>query len=114
MTNNLLHLLYAEAHNYTDPDAYVADLALSSVWGDAEAADIPAERIALLRRIWDDTHCTIRKLIERCGLTQSAFSRYFDIPLRTVQDWYSGRRQCPPYLITMAAELLNCIEGSAR
>lgn len=104
MTNNLLHLLYAEARNYTDPDA--SDLALSSMWGDAEDADIPADRIALLRRIWDDTHCSIRELIERYGLTQSAFSRYFDIPLRTVQDWYSGRRQCPPYLITMAAELL--------
>lgn len=106
MTNNLLHLLYAEARNYTDPDAYVSDLALSSMWGDAEDADIPAECIALLRRIWDDTHCTVRALIERYGLTQSAFSRYFDIPLRTVQDWYSGRRQCPPYVITMAAEII--------
>ena len=113
MTNNLLHLLYAEAHNYTDPDAYVSDLALSSVWGDAEDADIPAERIALLRRIWDDTHCTIRKLIERYGLTQSAFARHFNIPLRSVQHWCLGARQCPQYLITMAAELLNCIEGSA-
>ena len=107
MTSQLRHLLYSEAHNYTDPDAYVSDLALSSAWGDAEDADIPAERITLLRRIWDDTHCTIRELIERYGLTQSAFARHFDIPLRTVQDWYSGRRQCPPYLITMAAELLS-------
>lgn len=103
MANNLLHLLYAEALNYTDPDAYVSDLALSSMWGDA---DIRADRIALLRRVWDDTHCTVRELIERYGLTQSAFSRYFDIPLRTVQDWYSGRRQCPPYVITMAAEII--------
>lgn len=106
MTNNLLHLLYAEARNYTDPDAYVSDLALSSMWGDAEDAEIPADRIALLRRIWDDTHCSIRELIERYGLTQSAFSRHFNIPLRTVQDWYSGRRKCPPYVITMAAEII--------
>lgn len=104
MTNQLRHTLYSEARNYTDPDAYVSDLALSSMWGDA---DSPAERIALLRRVWDDTHCTVRELIEHCGLTQSAFARHFDIPLRTVQDWYSGRRQCPPYLITMAAELLS-------
>ena len=106
MTNQLRHTLYAEARSYTDPDAYVSDLALSSMWGDAEDADIPADCIALLRRIWDDTHCTVRELIERYCLTQSAFSRYFDIPLRTVQDWYSGRRQCPPYVITMAAEII--------
>lgn len=107
MTNNLLHLLYAEALNYTDPDAYVSALALSSAWGDAEDADTPADRIALLRRIWDDTHCSIRELIGRCGLTQSAFARHFNIPLRTVQGWCLGERDCPPYLITMAAELLS-------
>lgn len=106
MTNQLRHKLYAETNNYTDPDAYVSDLALSSMWGDAGDADIPAERIALLRRIWDDTHCTVRELIERCGLTQSAFARHFSIPLRTVQGWCLGERDCPPYLITMAAELL--------
>lgn len=114
MTNQLRHKLYAETNNYTDPDAYVSDLALSSMWGDAGDADIPADRIALLRRIWDDTHCTVRELIERYGLTQSAFARHFNIPLRTVQGWCLGERDCPPYLITMAAELLNCIEGSAR
>lgn len=106
MTNQLRHTLYTEARSYADVDAYVSDLALSSMWGNAEDADIPAERIALLRRVWDDTHCTVRELIERCGLTQSAFARHFNIPLRTVQDWYSGRRQCPPYVITMAAEII--------
>lgn len=107
MTNNLLHLLYSEAHNYTDPDAYVSDLALLSMWGDVKDADIPAERIALLRRIWGDTHCTVRELIERYGLTQSTFARRFNIPLRTVQGWCLGERDCPPYLIAMAAELLS-------
>lgn len=107
MTNQLRHTLYSEARNYTDPYAYVSALALSSAWGDAEDADIPAERIALLRRIWDDTHCTVRELIERYGLTQSAFARRFNIPLRTVQGWCLGERDCPPYLIAMAAELLS-------
>lgn len=106
MTNQLRHRLYTEAHNYTDPDAYVSALALSSMWDDAEDTDISADRTALLRRIWDDTHCTVRELIERCGLTQSAFARHFNIPLRTVQGWCLGERDCPLYLITMAAELL--------
>ena len=37
--------LYAETGAYTDRDAYVSDMALSSVWGDAEDEEIPAERI---------------------------------------------------------------------
>lgn len=62
--------LYAETGAYTDRDAYVSDMALSSVWGDAEDEEIPAERLALLGGIWDGTHCTIPELIEKYGLTQ--------------------------------------------
>ena len=40
--------LYAETGAYTDRDAYISDMALSSVWGDAEDANVPAERLALL------------------------------------------------------------------
>ena len=45
--------LYAETGAYTDRDAYISDLALSSIWGDSEDAEVPAERIALLGGIWD-------------------------------------------------------------
>ena len=48
--------LYAETGAYTDRDAYVSDMALSSVWGDAEDVEIPAERLALLGGIWDGMH----------------------------------------------------------
>ena len=34
--------LYAETGAYTDRDAYVSDMALSSVWGDADDAEVPA------------------------------------------------------------------------
>ena len=95
--------LYAETGAYTDRDAYVSDMALSSVWEDAE---VPAERLALLGGIWDGAHCTIPELIKMYSLTQTGFAQYFGIPLRTVQDWCGGRRGCPPYVAAMAAEIL--------
>lgn len=103
--------LYAETGAYTDRDAYVSDMALSSVWGDAEDAEVPAERLAaerlaLLGGIWDGAHCTIPELIKMYSLTQTGFAQYFGIPLRTVQDWCGGRRGCPPYVAAMAAEIL--------
>ena len=98
--------LYAETGAYADRDAYVSDLALSSIWGDAEDAEVPAERLALLGAIWDGAHCTIPELIKLHGLTQMDFAQYFNIPLRTVQHWYLGDRACPPYVVAMAAELL--------
>lgn len=90
--------LYAETGAYTDRDAYVSDMALSSVWGDAEDAEVPMERLALLGGIWDGTHCTIPELIEKYGLTQTGFAQYFNVPLRTVQHWCLGDRACPPYV----------------
>ena len=98
--------LYAETGAYTNRDAYISDLALSSIWGDAEDAEIPAERLELLGRIWDCAHATIPGLIAKYCLTQSGFARYFGIPLRTVQSWCLGERECPPYVVAMAAEIL--------
>ena len=30
-----------------------------------------------------------------------AFAQYFDIPYRTVQDWYLGKRGMPDYLLRL-------------
>lgn len=105
--------LYAEANAYADRDAYISDLALSSVWGDGEDAEVPAERLELLGAIWDGAHCTISELIKRYGLTQTGFAQYFNIPLRTVQNWCGGQRECPPYVAAMAAEILAANEKQA-
>lgn len=49
---------------------------------------------------------TIREICEKYALAQTAISKEFDIPLRTVQDWYAGRRVPPAYVIKMMNELL--------
>lgn len=102
---------YAESGAYADRDAYISDMALSTIWEDAEDADIPSERLALLGAIWDGTHHSIPYLINKYDLTQTGFAQFFDIPLRTVQDWYSSRRTCPPYVAAMASEILALYVG---
>lgn len=102
--------LYADVSEYTCRDDYISDTAISSIWGDAEGAEIPAERLALLGGIWDGAHCTIPELIEKYGLTQTSFAQYFGIPRRTVQNWCGGQRECPPYVAAMAAEILAAHE----
>lgn len=44
---------------------------------------------------------TIRDLITASGMTQRSFAEYFRIPLRTVENWSTGSRSCPPYLIDL-------------
>ena len=45
-----------EAVNYTDRDAYISDLALSSIWGDDEGAEVPQERLEWLDQLYDAAH----------------------------------------------------------
>jgi len=50
-----------------------------------------------------------RDLLREMGLSQTACSRRFEIPLRTIQNWVSqapaAYRECPPYVRLMMAEL---------
>lgn len=41
---------------------------------------------------------TIKELREASGMTQKAFSEYFGIPKRTIEEWEGERRKCPVYL----------------
>lgn len=106
-TPNIRSMLHQEAQLYTDRDAYISDWALSSMWGDAEDAEIPQDRIEMLGNIYDAVHCTINDLLARYDLSQSGFARYFGIPIRTVQNWCVGARTCPQYILTMACEILQ-------
>ena len=42
------YTLLTEAQNYADRDAYISDMALSSIWGDG--AEIPQERLELIHQ----------------------------------------------------------------
>ena len=45
-----------------------------------------------------DTDIRIKALRKASGMTQRAFSEYFSIPIRTVEDWERGIRTPPEYL----------------
>lgn len=42
-----------------------------------------------------------KELRQQSGMTQKAFSDYFNIPKRTIEDWDAGRRKCPEYLLNL-------------
>jgi DNA-binding transcriptional regulator YiaG len=46
----------------------------------------------------------MRDLISRTGMSQTAFARCAGIPLRTVQNWCAGSRDCPAYVRFLLAE----------
>ena len=43
----------------------------------------------------------IKELRTASGMTQKAFSEYFHIPKRNIENWESGTRAAPPYLVEL-------------
>lgn len=111
MTDKIFAAAWADALSgaYTDRDAYISDWALSSIWGDAEGAELPAGRLDDLGSIWDAAHLSIKDIRTASGLSRTAFAEHLCIPYRTVQDWELGNRSCPDYLRLLLAEHFGLI-----
>ena len=44
---------------------------------------------------------TFNEIRQASGMNKAQFSRYFEIPYRTIQDWEYGKRKCPEYLLKL-------------
>ena len=49
----------------------------------------------------------IREICEQYGLTQAALAQHFGIPLRTVEDWSTGKAKCRDYTVRMIRTILE-------
>lgn len=107
MTIYQYHLALTEIENYTDRDAFVSDLALSSAFPEDEDLSVTASELVL---IWDAYHMTIRDLRTAAGLSRIDFSRRFRIPIRSVENWECkgpNARECPVYVRLLIADALG-------
>lgn len=112
MTDKLIYTIYADATNYTDPDAFASDWATSSAVLDPEDpfSEIDPVLVEHLHTLWHIANDPFRDLLALLGLNQTQCSVRFCIPLRTVQDWAAGRRTPPPYLRLMMAEIAGLVK----
>lgn len=87
----------------TSREVFLNSITLS-VPDDADGCvDLDAEK-AKLSTIWDVAHLSMRELVARTGLSQTAFAKQAGVPRRTVQDWCGGKRACPAYVRFLLAE----------
>lgn len=109
MTDKQFYFCYTEIPNYHDRDAYISDVVLSSIWEDSPCDEIPEERIDSVGRIWDAYHKTVRQIASDAGLSHRKLAERFCIPVRTVEDWCTGKRTPPDYVRLMMQECLGIL-----
>ena len=110
MNNKQYMACVAEAESYEDKGAYISDLCLSSMWDDAEGADIPEERIETLGQIWDACHRSIKDIAADAGLSQRKLAERFCIPYRTMENWCAGKSSAPIHERLMMQECLGLLK----
>ena len=44
---------------------------------------------------------TLKRIREMLGMNRKEFSRYMEIPLRTIEEWEAGRRKMPEYALRL-------------
>ena len=114
MTSKQFSACVAACPHYTDPNTYVYDVAASDIWGDAPDADIPADRLDALRDIFTAVSRPVRQIVADTGLTQAAFAEHLCIPLRTVENWCGGLRECPVYVRLLIQQALGLYTPPTR
>ena len=107
MTDKLFYMIFTNALGVADRDAFISDWALSSVWGGAEDAEIPAERLTELGKIWDVAHVSFADIVKASGLKLVDFAARFAIPYRTAQNWLAGVNRCPDYTRLLLARAVG-------
>ena len=50
---------------------------------------------------------TFKEIRKKSGMNLTQFAEHFEIPYRTVQNWESGTRKCPEYLLKLIEYKLN-------
>lgn len=50
---------------------------------------------------------TVKELRTFAGLTQQQFSDFYEIPKRSIENWESGQRTPPPYLLKLLERVVR-------
>lgn len=104
MTDKQIYAALGQTSNYTDPDAFASDVALSLLDPDDPVQEVDMALVEQLRTLWHVANDPFKALLKRVGLNQTQCSHRFCVPLRTVQNWARDVRSCPDYIRLMMAE----------
>ena len=107
--------MYTKAELFTmatDPEIsrvlFLNNVTMTVPDGASDCVDLDAEK-KRLSNIWDLAHLSMRELVSRTGMSQTAFAKQAGIPLRSMQDWCCEKRACPAYVRFLLAEHYNLL-----
>ena len=86
--------LYKEALLYDDVDMYIAERGWQE-WMNQYSTEKVSK---ILMNIFEISRMSVLEIRTLLGLSRAAFSRAYNIPLRTLENWDAGTRKTPGYV----------------
>lgn len=108
MTDKLFNKLWKDALEQPNKELFLAEYGYPD-WFD-EISQNPQKISETLGNIHDVAHMSLKEIIKKAGMTQAAFSTKFCIPIRTVEDWASGKNKCRDYDRLMFCRILGILK----
>lgn len=99
------HRLWDQAKRYSVSDDYIkamiGDIGENPCMNYKKYHLDYVEYLDMLRLIYEMSVLTFRGILEQTGKRKSEISHIFCIPIRTVEEWYTGGNSCPVYIRLM-------------
>lgn len=108
MNSKLYYKLWQDAKNQPDKEMYIGKYDYTD-WFD-EISTNPDKVISFLEGIHDKIWMPFNDILSNSGFSKAEFSRRFCIPIRTVEDWYSGKRKMPEWAKKLIIEKLEIMK----
>ena len=109
--DRIFHKLWDSIDKYDGREDYVSALSTdSSLFNYNSYKMTYSEAIYLLNSLYKAKNMTFKELIDAAGVKKSEISHIFCIPIRTVEDWYSGRNRTPSYIKIMVLKQYHMLD----
>ena len=108
MKDSTFKKLWDAALEQSDLEMYIGEFGYPDYF--EEVGDTPEKIIKTLTEIHTVANMPMGEVIKKSGMTQKQFSEKFCIPVRTVENWSAGSRDCPDYVRLMIIRQLGILE----
>lgn len=109
----LFYDLWIKAEKSPDKNEYIADIlaglpkkAKTFMYDNKITTD---QFVRILDNIYGLSHLEFRQIVTMSGKRKSEIRDIFCMPIRTIEDWYSGKNRCPAYVRIMVMKQFHLL-----
>lgn len=104
LPDSIFHQLWISAMQYSSLEDFVHAFTFSTSKEKINFLKFDIDDLLaydLLKSIWNAANLSFKEILTMSGMKKSEYSHFFCIPIRTLEDWYAGKSQCPAYIRLM-------------